>query len=86
MLSCIPDVGRIIPDKSKIHKKKTRQYRPLFRESVKSWTYALRGGEGRSVFNLRQISNRQKARKMGLLWLSASDLYMKIALSQAKVL
>ena len=41
---------------------------------------------GRSVSNLRQISNCQKARKMGLLWPLVSGLYMKIALSQAKVL
>ena len=48
--------------------------------------HTCRGSEGRSVFNLRQIQNRQKARKLGLLGPTASGLYMKIALSQAKVL
>ena len=42
--------------------------------------------DGRSVSILRQNPDRQKARKQGLPGLTASGLYMKIALSQAKVL
>ena len=48
--------------------------------------HTCRGSEGRSISILRQNPDRQKARRMGLPGLTASGLYMKIALSQAKVL
>ena len=51
--------------------------------------HTCRGSEGRSVSNLRQNPNRQKARRMGLPGLSASFRYMnfgfKIARNYVKI-
>ena len=48
--------------------------------------HTCRGSEGGALSILGLFRNRQKARKLGLLGHSASPQYMKIALSQAKVL